>query len=76
MDSAIFYRSVELKMESEQNHNIVGIRIDDLSRPEIATLVEEHLADMRVISPPESTHALPLDGLRRPDVTFLERVGE
>lgn len=46
------------------------IRIDDLSGGEIRELLEEHLANMRSISPPESTHALPLEGLRQPEVTF------
>jgi putative acetyltransferase len=48
----------------------VDIRGDDLSGPEIRELLEEHLADMRSISPPESTHALPIEGLREADVTF------
>ncbi|MFZ1218051.1 MAG: GNAT family N-acetyltransferase [Chthoniobacterales bacterium] len=46
------------------------IQIDDLSGPEIAALLAEHLAGMRSLSPPESVHALPLDGLRQPEVTF------
>lgn len=46
------------------------IRIDDLSGPEIAQLLEEHLEDMNATSPPESKHALDLDGLKQPDVTF------
>lgn len=46
------------------------IRIDDLQGPEIRALLEEHLQDMRRISPPESVHALDLDGLRRPEITF------
>ena len=46
------------------------IRRDDLSGPEIRALLAEHLASMRSISPPESVHALDLDGLKRPDVTF------
>ena len=46
------------------------IRIDDLSGPEIHALLEEHLQDMRRISPPESVHALDLDALRRPEITF------
>lgn len=46
------------------------IRIDDLTGPEIAQLLEEHLADMNATSPPESKHALDLDGLKHPDVTF------
>ncbi|WP_193369544.1 GNAT family N-acetyltransferase [Pelagibius marinus] len=46
------------------------IREDDLSGPEILALLEAHLDLMRSISPPESVHALDLDGLRSPDVTF------
>src|SRR5437879_7991276 len=46
------------------------IELDDLSRPEIAELLKEHLASMRVHSPPESVHALPIEGLRRPEITF------
>lgn len=46
------------------------IRRDDLRGPEIRALLEEHLRGMHEISPPESVHALDLDALRRPDVTF------
>jgi putative acetyltransferase len=46
------------------------IRVDDLSGPEIAAFLEEHICDMRAVSPPESKHALDLDGLRKPDITF------
>ena len=46
------------------------IKVDDLSGPEIAALLREHLDCMAAVSPPESRHALNLDGLRRPEVTF------
>ena len=46
------------------------IRLDDLSGPEIRALLDEHLRDMALLSPPESVHALDLDGLRAPEVTF------
>jgi putative acetyltransferase len=46
------------------------IRIDDLRGPEIADLLRAHLAFCRATSPPESTHALDLDGLRVPEITF------
>ena len=46
------------------------IERDDLRRPEIAALLAEHLSHMRSLGPPESTHALPLQELRSPDVTF------
>src|SRR6185503_11732379 len=46
------------------------IKTDDLSGPEIAELLAEHLRCMAEVSPPESRHALNLDGLRKPDVTF------
>ena len=44
--------------------------MDDLSGPEIAAFLEEHVQEMRAITPLESKHALDLDGLRRPEVTF------
>lgn len=43
---------------------------DDLSGAAIRALLEEHLADMRRISPPESVHALDVEGLRRACVGF------
>jgi putative acetyltransferase len=46
------------------------IRLDDLRGPEIAAFLEEHLENMRAVSPPESKHALDLEALRKPDVTF------
>src|SRR5512144_2784254 len=46
------------------------IRTDDLSGPEIAALLNEHLASMYLHSPPESVHALPIEKLRSPDITF------
>ncbi len=46
------------------------IRIDDLRGPEIQALLETHLDHMRAISPPESVHALDLDALRVPEITF------
>ena len=46
------------------------IEIDDLSRPAIHALLNEHLQSMHELSPPESVHALDLDKLRRPDITF------
>lgn len=48
----------------------MDIRIDDLRGPEIRALLEEHLAEMHENSPPESVHALDLDALRQPDITF------
>ena len=46
------------------------IKLDDLSGAEIRALLQEHLASMRQLSPPESVHALPLEGLRAPGITF------
>lgn len=46
------------------------IKLDDLSGPEIRALLEEHLRNMNEVSPPESVHALDIDKLRGPDVTF------
>ena len=46
------------------------IRLDDLTSPEIIRLLHEHLQSMALHSPPESIHALDLDALRKPDITF------
>lgn len=43
---------------------------DDLTDPAVVALLDGHVAELRAISPPESTHALDLDGLRAPGVTF------
>lgn len=49
---------------------VMQIRLDPLTGPEIAALLKEHLDDMYRHSPPESVHALDLDRLRAPGVTF------
>lgn len=46
------------------------IVVDDLRGPEIAALLQAHLDAMHEQSPPESVHALDLDKLRQPDITF------
>lgn len=48
----------------------MDIKVDDLSGPEIAAFLEEHIRDMCLVSPPESKHALDLDGLRKPEITY------
>jgi putative acetyltransferase len=48
----------------------VEFRIDDLSDPRVSDFLEEHIQDMKSVSPPESKHALDLAGLKMPDVTF------
>jgi len=46
------------------------IEIDDLTRPQVLALLNEHLSNMYELSPPESVHALDVSKLRAPDVTF------
>jgi putative acetyltransferase len=46
------------------------IRIDDVTGKEIVELLEEHLRCMVMVSPPQSRHALDLDRLRQPEITF------
>ena len=43
---------------------------DDITGPEVIALLQEHLDEMHTITPPESVHALDLDGLRQPHITF------
>lgn len=46
------------------------IIVDDLSGPQIAAFLQDHINDMIAITPLESKHALDLDALRRPEITF------
>ena len=46
------------------------IKIDDLQHPAIHDLLNEHLQNMYELSPPESVHALDLEKLRAPNITF------
>ena len=48
----------------------MDIRVDDLTGPEIIRLLNVHLQSVALHSPPESVHALDLEALRRPEVTF------
>ena len=43
---------------------------DDLRGRKIADFLCEHLENMKEITPPESVHALDLEALRSPDITF------
>ena len=46
------------------------IKIDDLRGPEIHALLQEHLQSMALHSPAESIHALDIEALRKPGITF------
>jgi putative acetyltransferase len=48
----------------------VEIRLDKLENPQVIALIREHLESMAPTAPPESRHALDLDGLRGPDIMF------
>ena len=46
------------------------ICLDDLRGAAIRELLAEHLRSMYELSPPESVHALDVDALRKPEITF------
>ena len=46
------------------------IHLDDLTHPAVIALLREHLQGMTLHSPPESIHALDLDALRAPEISF------
>ena len=46
------------------------IEIDDVSRPEVIALLEEHLRNMHELSPPDQVFAFDASRLRTPDVSF------
>lgn len=49
---------------------MVAIREDDLTGPQIAALLQRHLDHMVAITPAGSVHALDLNALRVPEITF------
>ena len=48
----------------------IEIRVDDLAGEAIRALIAFHLDGMHDTTPPESVHALDIDGLRHPSITF------
>ena len=46
------------------------IKFDDLTDPRVIRFLDDHISDMKSVSPPESKHALDIAGLRKPDITF------
>jgi putative acetyltransferase len=46
------------------------IEIDDITRPEVLALLEEHLSNMHELSPPEQVFAFDASKLRDPGVAF------
>ena len=48
----------------------MNIEVDDLSGSAIRELLQAHLQSALLDSPPESVHALDVEGLRKPEVTF------
>jgi len=48
----------------------MNIQEEDPGTPDVHSLLLAHLADMRTHSPPESVHALDMDALRSPAITF------
>ncbi|MBG9587611.1 GNAT family N-acetyltransferase [Cytobacillus firmus] len=46
------------------------IKLDDLTSAQVVNLIREHLIGMSINSPSESVHALDVEQLRKPDITF------
>jgi putative acetyltransferase len=53
-----------------KHERVLSIEVDDLSRPQVLALLEEHLRNMYELSPPDKIFAFDADKLRAPDVTF------
>lgn len=56
--------------DDEKGRSRLLIKRDDLRGAEIQKLLRDHLQSMTLYSPADSIHALDLDALRRPEVTF------
>ena len=48
------------------------IALADLEAPDFIALIDRHAQLMLSLSPPDSCHFLPIDGLKSPDVTVWE----
>ncbi|MEO1397392.1 MAG: GNAT family N-acetyltransferase [Pseudomonadota bacterium] len=53
---------------------MLTIETDDLSRGDIARLLQTHLDFCKAASRPENVHALDMDGLRVPEITFWRAI--
>ncbi len=49
---------------------LMNIKLDDLSSEKVVQLIGGHLQNMTLHSPPESIHALGVEQLKKPDMTF------
>ena len=49
---------------------MLRIELDDLSRPQVIALLEEHLRDMYELSPPDKVFALDASRLKAPNIAF------
>lgn len=63
----IHYNLVLLQLKEVSQLQILE---DDLTGEKIVALLQEHLDHMYEITPPESVHALDLEALRSPEITF------
>ncbi len=48
----------------------MDIKTDDLRGSEVHGLLQEHLQSVALHSPPKSVHALDIEALRKPEITF------
>ena len=60
----------ELSRRASWEARQVEIRVDDPRRNQVANLLREHLEEMAMHSPPESIHALDIEALCSPEITF------
>lgn len=59
-------------MKLDLNINALSLQLEKWQSDdkEIALFLNEHLADMKALSPPESKHALDLEALKQDDISF------
>lgn len=59
-----------LQNDWAMGYESLRIEVDDLTRPQVVALLEEHLRNMYETSPPDQVFAFDASKLRAPDVTF------
>lgn len=62
--------SVNCDGRSAMEGQLERIEPDDLTHPDIIELLREHVRSAAQYSPPESVHALDIEELRQPGITF------
>ena len=63
-----FFEFITFTMQNKSDP--IEIIIDDLTNPEVVKFLNDHLRHMIDVTPPGCVHALDVDALKKPEITF------